>query len=122
MMRLLAAILLTLAFHSTAPVAGTAIPAMPSATVMVGNAQSMGTIESLTACTDGYPCVLGCSACNLIASDRPRDTLTAISDADIRNIIFAGFDLSWRLYRPPKIQWRHPDYRRPTQHKGTHDA
>lgn len=102
MMRRLAALLLSLALLTMVPMAHAAMPAMSDATAMIGNARPAEVHGSPVRCTDGHPCVLGCSACSLAAGGWPRDTLPAISATDTRTITLAGFDLSWRLYRPPR--------------------
>lgn len=102
MIRFLAAILLMVTFHSMEPMASAAAPAVPHATVIGEPLPSAMPNGPMSRCAGGHPCVPGCSACNLVGSNQTQNALLAISVADIRANTLAGFDLSWRLYRPPK--------------------
>lgn len=104
MIRLLAAILLVVAFHSMEPMTSAAAAAVPYASVIGEPLPSTMTDDTMSRCAGGHPCLTGCSACNLISSNQTQNTLLAISQVGIRANTLAGFDLSWRLYRPPKDQ------------------
>lgn len=110
MMRLLVAILLSMAFLAMEPGAGASAPAMPSGLAMAHTAIPFIADACANRCMGGYPCLPGCWGCPLAPDSTAGQELPIVPATDQSTLDFADFDLSWRLYRPPKSWARRRHY------------
>lgn len=103
MMRLLAAVLLSMAFLTMGPWATASAPATPNGVAKALSAVPFPADAFASGCRGGHPCLPSCGACPLAPGSPARKEFPTVPATDRGTRSFADFDLSWRLYRPPKV-------------------
>ena len=102
MIRLLAVVLAMIGFLSIAPVLHANDFATGRGAVSHGGTPSFMADGLQAQCVGGTPCLLDCAACFPAPAGQAGDNVLAESKTNTSTEHFASFDLSWRLYRPPK--------------------
>ena len=102
MIRFLAAMLAIVGVLSMAPVVHASGSAMERWAIADGGTASVMASGSRAPCVSGNPCMLACALCFPAPTGQAGDDGLAESRTNASAGWFASFDLSWRLYRPPK--------------------
>lgn len=102
MIRFLAAMLAIVGVLSMAPGVHASGSAMERWSIADGSTASVMASGARAPCMSGNPCMLVCAMCFPAPAGQAGDDGLAASKTTTRAGWFAPFDLSWRLYRPPK--------------------